>query len=78
MNRPITSTETESVKKKKKKLPKTEVQDQMASQTNSVKHLEVRVNINPSETNYKKLQRKEHFQTHSMRPLHLDTKTRQK
>ena len=50
----------------------------MASQANSIRHLEVRDNINPSATTYKKLQRKKHFQTHSMRPLRLDTKTRQK
>ena len=37
MNRPITSTEIETVIKK---LPTTRVQDQMASQANSIKHLE--------------------------------------
>ena len=36
MNRLITSTEIEAVMKK---LPKNEVQDQMASQANSIKHL---------------------------------------
>ena len=38
MNNPITSTEIEAVIKKS--LPKTKVQDQMASQENSVKYLE--------------------------------------
>ena len=37
MNRPITSTEIESGLKNS---PKTKVQDQMASQVNSIKHLE--------------------------------------
>ena len=37
MNRPITSTEIETVIKN---LPTTKVQDQMASQANSIKHLE--------------------------------------
>ena len=54
-NNPITSTETEAVIKN---LPKTKAQDQMALQENSIKH---------SKTLSKKLQRKEHFQTHSMR-----------
>ena len=40
MNNPITSTETEAVIIKKKTPPKTKAQDQMASQENSVKHLE--------------------------------------
>ena len=38
MNNPITSTEIEAVIKKS--LPKTKVQDQMASQENSIKHSE--------------------------------------
>ena len=38
MNNPITSTEIEAVIKKN--LPKTKAQDQIASQENSVKHLE--------------------------------------
>ena len=37
INRPITSTEIETVIKN---LPKTKAQDQMASQANSIKHLE--------------------------------------
>ena len=37
MNNPITSTKIEAVIKK---LPKTEAQDQMPSQKNSIKHLE--------------------------------------
>ena len=37
MNNPITSTEIEAVIKN---LPKTEAQDQMPSQENSIKHLE--------------------------------------
>ena len=57
MNNPITSTEIDTVVKN---LPKTKAQDQMALQENSIKH---------SKTLSKKLQRKEHFQTHSMRPL---------
>ena len=59
MNNPITSTETEAVIKN---LPKTKAQDQMALQENSIKH---------SKTLSKKLQRKEHFQTHSMSPPSL-------
>ena len=39
MNNPITSTEIEAVIKN---LPKTKAQDQMASQDNSIKHLEKR------------------------------------
>ena len=39
MNNPITSTEIEAVVKN---LPKTKAQDQMASQENSIKHLEKR------------------------------------
>ena len=39
MNNPITSTEIEAVIKKKIS-PKTKAQDQMASQENSIKHLE--------------------------------------
>ena len=56
MNNPITSTEIEDMTKN---LPKTKAQDQMALQENSIKH---------SKTLSKKLQRKEHFQTHSTRP----------
>ena len=41
MNNPITSTEIEAVIKKKN-LSKTKAQDQMASQENSIKHLEMR------------------------------------
>ena len=40
MNNPITSTEIEAVIKKKKNSPKIKAQDQMASQENSIKHLE--------------------------------------
>ena len=42
MNNPITSTEIETVikKKKKKTSPKTKAQDQRASQENSIKYLE--------------------------------------
>ena len=39
MNNPITSTEIDTVVKN---LPKTKAQDQMASQDNSIKHLEKR------------------------------------
>ena len=66
MNNPVTSTEIEAVLKN---LPKTKVQDQMASQENSIKHLR-RANVYSSKT-LKKLQRKEHFQTHSTRPSSL-------
>ena len=40
MNNPIASTEIEDVTKKKKNSQKTKAQDQMASQENSIKHLE--------------------------------------
>ena len=41
MNNPITSNEIEAVIKKKKKISqKTKTQDQVASQENSIKHLE--------------------------------------
>ena len=40
MNNSTTSTEIETlIKKKKKNSPKTKAQDQMASQVNSIKHL---------------------------------------
>ena len=48
----------------------------MVSQENSIKHLE-KSYAYPSIL-FQKLQRKEHFQTHSMRPPSLDTKTRQR
>ena len=38
MNRPVTSTDIERLKKKKNQ--QTEVQDQMTSQVNTMKHLE--------------------------------------
>ena len=63
MNNPVTSTEIEAVIKNPKK---TKAQDQMASQENSIKHLE-KNNVYPSKT-LKKLHRKEHFQTDSTRP----------
>ena len=79
MNRPITCTEIETVikslptdkkrkrKKKKKVFQQTKVQDQVASQVNSIKHLEK--SYHPSFSNSsKQLQRKEHSQTHCMRP----------
>ena len=54
-------------KLKKKIFQQTEVQDQMASQVNSIKHLEK--SQHPSFSNSsKKLQRKEYSQTHSTRP----------
>ena len=62
MNNPVTSTEIDPVIKI---LPKNK--SQMASQENSVKHLE-RANAYLSKTLSEKLQRKEHFQTNSMRP----------
>ena len=67
MTNPITSTDIEALIKKKISL-KTKAQDQMASQENSIKHLEKSYYL--SVKNYfQKLQRKEHFQTHSVRPL---------
>ena len=64
MNRPITSTEIETVILK---LPTKKVQDQIASQSNSIKHLGKSEHL--SILNYSKnLQRKEYSQTHSMRP----------
>ena len=63
MNNPITNTEIETVIKKIS--PKTKAQSQMASQGNSINQR--RTNAYFSETS-KKLQRKEHFQTHSTRP----------
>ena len=47
MNRPITSTEIENVIEK---LPKNKIQNLMASQVNSIKHSEKRVNTYLSET----------------------------
>ena len=40
MNNSVTSTEIEAVIKKKTNSPKTKAQDQIASQENSMKHLE--------------------------------------
>ena len=50
MNKPITSTEIETMIKKKKTPQKTKVQSQMASQVNSIKHLEKKSNPYPSKT----------------------------
>ena len=47
MNRPVTSTEIENVIEK---LPKNKIQNLMASQVNSIKHSEKRVNTYLSET----------------------------
>ena len=64
MNRPITSTEIESVIKK---LPTNESPGPHGFQVNSTQHLEKSWHL--SFWNYsKKLQWKEHFQTHSVRP----------
>ena len=63
MNRPITSNEIETVIIN---LP-TKVQDQMASQVNTMKHLEKSQHQSFSNCS-KKLQREEHSQAHSMRP----------
>ena len=62
MKRPITSNKIESVILKLQR----KVQDQMASEVNSTKHLEKTYHLYFSNY-FKKLQRKEHFQTHSMR-----------
>ena len=51
MNNPITSTEIEAVIKN---LPKTKAQDQMASQENSIKHLEKSYFI-PFSNSFKKI-----------------------
>ena len=64
MNNTAASTEIEAAIKN---LPKNESQDQTASQENSIKYLE-RANAYPSKALSKKLQRKEHFQSHSTRP----------
>ena len=67
MNNPITSTEIEAVIKNP---PNNKSPGQMTLQVNSIKHLEKsqRANAYPYKTLSKKLQRKEHFQTHSTRP----------
>ena len=64
MNRPITSTEIETVMNN---LPTNKSPDQMASQVNSIKHLEKSQHPSFSDS-AKNLQRKEHSQAHSMRP----------
>ena len=61
-NRPITSTNIESLISK---FPKRKVQDQMASQMNSTKHLEKGKQL--SFWNYSK-KRQVHFKTHFLRP----------
>ena len=64
MNRPITRNKIETVIKI---FQHTKVQDQTASQVNSIKHLEK--SYHPSFSNSSKnLQRKEYSLTHSMRP----------
>ena len=63
LNRPITSTEIESVIRNHP----TKAQDQMASQLNSTKNLEKSQHLSYSNSS-RKLQRKVKFQTHSMRP----------
>ena len=72
MKRPITSNETESAiklkKKKKKKKPPNKVQDHIASHWNSTKHLRMNWHLSLSNS-FKKLKRKEHFQTHSLNPV---------
>ena len=63
MNNPITSTELEAVIKNP---PNNRSPGQMTSQVNSIKHLEQSYYL--FENSFKKLYRKEHFQTHSTRP----------
>ena len=64
LNNPITSTEIEAVTKN---LPPKKAQDQMASQENSIRTF--REELMPILLKlFQKLQRKEHFQTNSMRP----------
>ena len=63
MNNPITSIELKVVIEN---LPNNKSSGQMASQVNSIKHLEKSNCL--FENFFKKLYRKEHFQTHSTRP----------
>ena len=64
-NRPIISNKIELVIFLKK-IPTNKIQDQMVSQVNFIKHFEESYHL--SSPNYsKKFQRKEGFQTHSMR-----------
>ena len=67
MNRPITNTEIKNVIKKKKTSQKTIAQCQMASERNSIKHLE-KTKVCFSETLPKKFQRKENLKTYSTKP----------
>ena len=64
INRPITSTEIETVIKI---FQQTEAHDQTASQANSIKHLEKTEHLSFSNSSKIK-QREEHSQTHSTRP----------
>ena len=67
INRPITSNEIETVIKN---LLATKVQDQVASQANSIKHIEK--SSHPSFSNSsKKLQKEKHSQIHSTKPPSL-------
>ena len=68
MNNPIISTEIEAVIKKKKKSPKTQNPRTRWLHRRILSTIQRRANTYPSKTLVKKLQRKEHFQTHSMRP----------
>ena len=64
LNRPITSTEIETVIRN---LPATKAQDQMTLQVNCTKNLKKSYHLSYSNSS-RKLQRKVNFQTHSMRP----------
>ena len=64
LNRPITSTEIEIVIRN---FPRKKALDQTASQMNSTKSLREELTLSYSNSS-RKLQRKENFQTHSMRP----------
>ena len=70
MNRPITSTEIETVKKI---FQQTKAQGQMASQANSIKWLENSSHISWSKCS-KKLQKEKILQTHSTSHRYPDTK----
>ena len=67
LNRPIASTEIETVIRNLPTIQQTKAQDQMASQLNSTKNLGKNEHLSYSNSS-RKLQRKVNFQTHSMRP----------
>ena len=76
MNSPITSTEIEALIKKKS--PKKQKPRTRWLHRKILSNIYRRANAYSSKNLSKKLQRKEHFQTHSARPYITQTKTRQK